>query len=128
MPIVIVIVATAMSWWSAKTESAVEQHVRDEVLELIPLIRDNPEIVNRMVVDPVLSGPVGKTLSKVSLVWSGNKKDLLVTVTTGDDPNYGDGTATHVAIVDVGEYDTVSLRILCDGKNSPMYIAGIWTP
>ena len=128
MPIVIVIVATAMSWWSAKTESAVEQHVRDEVLELIPLIRDNPEIVNRMVVDPVLSGPVGKALSEVSLVWSGNKKDLLVTVTTGDDPNYGDGTATHVAIVDVGEYDTVSLRILCDGKNSPMYIAGIWTP
>ena len=128
MPIVIVIAATTMSWWSAKTESAVEQHVRDEVLELIPLIRNNPEIVNRMVVDPVLSGPVGKTLSEVSLVWSGNKKDLIVTVTTGDDPNYGDGTATHIAIVDVGEYDTVSLRILCDGKNSPMYIAGIWTP
>lgn len=128
MPIIIVIAAAAMSWWSAKTESAVEQHVRDEVLELIPLIRNNPEIVNKIVVDPVLSGPVGKTLSEVSRVWSGNKKDLLVTVTTGDDPIYGDGTATHVAIVDVGEHDIVRLRILCDGKNSPMFIAGIWTP
>ncbi len=128
MPIVIVIAAAAMSWWSAKTAGAVELHVRNEVIELIPLIRNNPEIVDKMVVNPILSEPVSKTLSEMSSGWSGDKKDLLVTVTTGDDPNYGDGTATHVAIVDVGNRNPVGLRILCDGKNAPMFIMGVWTP
>jgi hypothetical protein len=128
MPLIIVIAAAAMSWWSAKTASAVERHVRNEVIELIPLVQNNPEIVDNMVIDPVLCAPVSKALTEVSMGWSGDKNDLFVTVTTGDDPVFGDGTATHVAIVGVGERSAVGLRILCKDKNSPMIIAGIWTP
>jgi len=128
MPIIIVIAAAAMSWWSAKSASAVELHVRNEVIELVPLIRKNPEIINKIIVDPVLCGPVNKALSEVSLVWSREKKDLLVTVTTGDNPNYGDGAATHIVIVNVGEHNMVGLRVFCEGENSPMFIAGVWTP
>jgi len=126
-PVIILLVAAGISWWSAKKESALEQHVRNEVIELIPLVRKNPTVIERMVVDPVLWSPVEKSLSEISINWSGNSKDLVVTVTTGDDPNYGDGTATHVAMVDVGNQTTVGLRILCGGANEPLYIAGVWT-
>jgi hypothetical protein len=117
-----------MAWWSARVSSAVEQHVRDEVLQLIPQVQSNPEIVSEFVVNPVLLEPVSKTFSDISRAWSGDKKDLRVTVSTGDDPNYGDGTATHVAIVGIGEHTRFGLRILCDSKDSPMFIAGVWTP
>ena len=128
MPIIIIVAAAAMAWWSARVSSAVEQHVRDEVLQLIPQIQSNPEIVSEFVVNPVLLEPVSKTFSDISRAWSGDKKDLRVTVSTGDDPNYGDGTATRVAIVGIGEHTRFGLRILCDSKDSPMFIAGIWTP
>ena len=88
MPVVILVVAAGVSWWSAKQKSAVEQHVRNEVIQLIPLVRNNPAIIERMVIDQALCSPVEKSLSAISSVWSGNRKDLLVTVTTGDDPNY----------------------------------------
>jgi len=128
LPIIIVVAASAMSWWSSKTASATVQHVRNEVIELIPMIRNNPKVVDTLVIDPVLFTIVSKTLSEASLGWSGNKEDLTVVVTVGDDPDFGDGSATHVAIIDVGKHQTIGLRILCDDKDSPVYIAGIWTP
>ena len=51
---IILLVGAGVSWWSARATNAVEQHVRHEVIELIPLVRDNPSIIERMVVDPVL--------------------------------------------------------------------------
>ena len=128
MPIIILVAAATVAWWSARVSSAVEQHVRDEVLQLIPQIQSNPEIVSEFVVNPVLLEPVSKTFSDISRVWSGDKKYLRVTVSTGDDPNYGEGTATHVAIVSIGERARFGLRILCDSRDSPIFIAGIWTP
>ena len=128
VPVIILLVGAGVSWWSARATNAVEQHVRHEVIELIPLVRDNPSIIERMVVDPVLYIPVGKSLVAVTTAWSGNKKDLTVTVTTGDDPTYGDGSATHVALVGVAGTPVLGLRILCDGAHEPMLIAGVWTP
>jgi hypothetical protein len=128
MPVIILLAAAGISWWSAKTESAVVQHIRDEVIELIPLVRENPTVIERMVIDPILYTPVGNSLAKLSEQWSGNKNDLFVSVTTGDDPKYGDGTATHVALVGTGEQLVVGLRIVCGGADEPMYIAGVWTP
>jgi len=127
MPVVILVAASGVSWWSAKQKSAVEQHVRNEVIQLIPLVRNNPAVIGRMVINQALCSPVENSLSAISSVWSGNRKDLLVTVTTGDDPNYGDGTATHVALVDVGNLPTVGLRIVCGGADEPVFIAGVWT-
>ena len=127
MPAVILVAAAGVSWWSAKQKGAVEQHVRNEVVQLIPLVRNNPAVIERMVIDQALCSSVEKSLSAISSVWSGNRKDLLITVTTGDDPNYGDGTATHVALVGVDNLPTVGLRILCSGAGEPMFIAGVWT-
>ncbi|MDP7008065.1 MAG: hypothetical protein QGI78_00675 [Phycisphaerales bacterium] len=128
MPVVVLLVAGFLSWWSAKTASGVEQHVRNEVFELIPLVQNNPTVVNKMVIDPVLRDLVEQSFSTLSTVWSGNKGDLHVTVTTGDDPQYGDGSATHVAVVAVKKQPVVGIRIVCDGKDEPMYIAGVWSP
>ncbi len=128
MPVLIVLGAICVSWWSARTAGAVEQYVRAEVIELIPMVRDNPDIIERMVVDPVLYTPVSKSIEAVSSVWSGNNKDLSVRVTSGDDPRYGDGTATHVALVDIDGTSVLGLRVLCDGPGKPMLIAGVWTP
>ena len=127
MPVLILVVAAGVSWWSAKQEGATEQHVRSEVIQLIPIVRNNPSVIERMVVNEALYLPVEKSLLAISSIWSGNRSDLHVTVTVGDDPNYGDGTATHVALVDVGSLPTVGLRILCSGADKPMYIAGVWT-
>lgn len=127
MPVIVLIAAAGISWWSAKTESAVEQHIRNGVIELIPLAQENPAIVKKMIVDPILFSPVGNSLAKLSEQWSGNKDDLFVSVTTGDDPTYGDGTATHVALVGTGENLVVGLRIVCKGAGKPMFIAGVWT-
>ena len=128
MPVLIVLAAICVSWWSARTASAVEQYVRDEVIELIPMVLDNPDIVERMVVNPALYTPVSNSIVAMSSVWSGNKKDLSVKVTSGDDPRYGDGSATHVALVDINGIPVLGLRVLCHGTGEPMLIAGVWTP
>jgi len=127
-PVLIVLAAICVSWWSARTASVVEQYVRDKVIDLIPMVLDNPDIVERVVVNPVLYMPVSSSIVAVSSVWSGNKKDLSVKVTSGDDSRYGDGTATHVAIVDINGIPVLGLRVLCNGTGEPMLIAGVWTP
>jgi hypothetical protein len=128
LPAIILLAGATISWWSARTASAVEQHIRNEVIELIPLVHENPNIIEQVVINPVLCTPISTSLAAVSLEWTSNKNGFSVTVTTGDDPNYGDGSATHVALVGVGGRPVLGLRILCNGATDPMFIAGVWTP
>ena len=92
------------------------------------MVQVSPGDIEKMVIDPILSKQVGTSLTAVSELWSRNKDELSVTVTTGDDPKYGDGSATHVAIVGVGGKAVLGLRLLYGGTKEPMRIAGVWTP
>jgi hypothetical protein len=48
-------------------------------------------------------------------------------VTDGDDDEYGDGTATHVAVFHINEEKIAGLRIICNSDTGPLVIAGAWT-
>ena len=52
---------------------------------------------------------------------------VVVVVSDGDSDFYGDGTATHVASLEVGQQVIGGLRIVCMGKEEPLRIAGVFT-
>ena len=54
-----------------------------------------------------------------------NKK-VVVVVTDGDSLTYGDGSATHVALLEVDHEPIAGLRIICVSETDPLIIAGVF--
>ena len=53
---------------------------------------------------------------------------LVVDVRSGDDPQFGDGSATHTAMIRVRDRDTLGLRIVHQDQGGDLGIVGIWWP
>jgi hypothetical protein len=119
--------AGSVSWWSSKEESSVSSHVQSEVIKLVPLFHVDPSFINDIIINPIIEPTLANSLSAV---YSKSKEvgvDFAVVVTDGDDDEYGDGTATHVAVFHINEEKIAGLRIICNSDTGPLVIAGAWT-
>lgn len=125
--VIILAFAGCISWWSAKSESKVTHHIQSEVSKLIPRFVSDPTSIQRFVVDPILEPILASTLR--SVVFESNKlnQSLVVVVTNGDDDSFGDGTATHVALLEVDHHPIAGLRIICESESDPLLIAGVFS-
>ncbi len=123
--VLILIIAAGFAWWSAKTESSVSNHVQQEVAKLVPLFKNNPNVIESVVVDDVLQPTLADSLEQVWLK-SSKSGGFRVLVTEGDDEQYGDGTATHVALFQIDTETVVGLRIICLSDTDPLLITGAW--
>ncbi|MGY8753080.1 MAG: hypothetical protein ACKVIO_04210 [Phycisphaerales bacterium] len=122
----ILVFAASVSWWSAKQESGVAQHVQQEVVRLVPLFQSNPSYLSNVVENQVIEPTLANSLSRVCAKSIELGVDIAVVVTTGDDKEYGDGTATHVAVFKVDKERVASLRIVCHSDTDPLLITGAW--
>ena len=119
--------AAAISWWSAKKDAGVVHHVQNEVTKLVPLFVSDPTSLNGFVVDPVLEPLLTSSLERLLTESAQQHQDIVVVVTDGDDESYGDGTATHVALLRVNDQPVAGLRIICSSETDSLLIAGVFT-
>ncbi|MDP7004641.1 MAG: hypothetical protein QF718_00310 [Phycisphaerales bacterium] len=125
--LVILGVAGFISWWSSKNEAGVTHHIQDEVTKLVPLFAEDPSSINAFVVDPILQPILVSSLQLAINESKHQHQDIVVVVTGGDNASYGDGTATHVATLNINHHSVVGLRIVCSSKTDPILIAGVFS-
>ena len=123
----ILVVAGGVSWWSARSETGVAYHIQTEVTKLVPRFVSNPSSIKRFIVDPILEPILASSLQDVVYESTKLNQSFVVVVTSGDDVSYGDGTATHVAVLEVNHHPIAGLRIICETETDPLLIAGVFS-
>jgi hypothetical protein len=98
----------------------------DEVTKLVPKFHKSPSIITEVVVDPILEPLVAKSLQLVYDNSITSDSDYSVVVTSGDNEDYGDGTATHVAVFKINKKPIAGLRVICLSNTDPVLIAGVF--
>ena len=93
--------------------------------KLVPQYQTNPSIIRALVVNPVLEPMLASSLSYI-YEESVDNHEVRVVVTRGDNKQFGDGTATHVAMFQVDNTPVAGLRIICKHDGDPLLIAGIF--
>ncbi len=116
-----------VSWWSARNEAQVVHHIQNEVAKLVPKFISDPTSIESIVVDPILEPILASTLQQAFSTSSELHQKIVVTVVDGDDSLYGDGSATHVAFLQINEQPIAGLRIICKSTSDPLLIAGVFT-
>jgi hypothetical protein len=123
---VVLLFAGAVSWWSAKNESGVTQHIQKEVSLLVPNYVKNPKSLQGVVVDPLLEPALATTIQRVFDYSVAQQQSVVVVVTEGDSLLYGDGSATHTALLEVDQQVVGGLRIVCFSEFEPVLVAGVF--
>ena len=124
--VVIVVFAAGVAWWSSRTEARVSTHIKEEVSKLVPRFPSSPSIISSVVIDPVLEPLLATYLEFVYINSIDNNVGYDVVVTSGDNEEYGDGTATHIAVFQINKKSVAGLRIICSSDTDPLKIAGIF--
>jgi hypothetical protein len=124
---VVLLFAGSVSWWSSKNEAGVAHHIQEEVLQLVPRFAENPNVIEAVVIDPLLQSILATTLQRA--LWQADAQgvSIVVVVSDGDSDFYGDGTATHVASLEVGQQVIGGLRVVCVGEEDPLRITGVFS-
>ena len=124
--IIILVLAGLISWWSARSEERVVHHIQEEVSKLVPRFISDPTSLQQFVVDPILEPILALSLQHVVLTSTQKNKKVVVVVTDGDSLTYGDGSATHVALLEVDHEPIAGLRIICVSETDSLIIAGVF--
>ncbi len=124
--LVVLVFAATISWWSAKKDSRVVNHIQNEMVKLVPRFASNPTSLHGFVVDPVLEPILSTTLQNVVRESSFQNRGIEIIVTSGDNKAYGDGTATHVALLNINDRPIVGLRIIFTPETDRLQIAGVF--
>lgn len=125
--LLILVVASLVSWWSSKNEARVTKHIEEEVTRLVPRFISNPESLQSFVIDPALEPILASSLQNAVIESLLLNQKIVVIVTFGDDDEFGDGTATHVAMLEVDHKPIASLRIICKSESDPLLISGVFS-
>ncbi len=123
--LIIIVVGASVAWWSSHSASRITKHIQTEVAKLVPQYHVNPAAVLPLLADPVLEPMLASSLSYL-YNESIDNHTYRVVVTRGDDKEFGDGTATHVAVFQLDNTPVTGLRIICENDGDPLRIAGIY--
>ena len=123
--LIIIIVGASIAWWSSHTASSMSKYIQNEVSKLIPQYLSNWSVIRPLLVDQILDPMLASSLSYIYEEARGNH-EYRVVVTRGDNKEFGDGTATHVAMFQVDQTPVAGLRIICENDGDPLRIAGIF--
>ena len=123
--LIIIIVGASIAWWSSHSASSMSKHIQNEVTKLVPQYHVNPSVIRPLLVDSILEPMLASSLSYIYKETRGNR-EYRVVVTRGDNKEFGDGTATHVAMFQVDQAPVTNLRIICKNDGDPLRIAGIF--
>lgn len=124
--IVTIFFASGIAWWSSHAASSVSKHVQNEVSKLVPRFHSDPATIRPLVLDPALEPSLASSLAQL-YEKSIEHQGFRVVVTRGDNKEFGDGTATHVAVFQIDETPVTGLRIICRKEGDPLLIAGVFS-
>jgi hypothetical protein len=128
MPLLIVAVALAIFIWSRQSE---ERHLQD----VEEATRDLCDALYHSHVDaplPELARQMGVTRSiadRIQLEFNDaqDRKDISATVRAGDTaPPFGDGRATHHAVIFINHQPRLGLRLIHHGEARNVVVLGYW--
>ncbi len=129
MPLIILAAAAAVAVWGARTESRRTDDVRQYVLAICQDIANRRDPTSRLGrLDPIVAKPMVDFLRVALSELPPGLEGLEIHVRSGDDPEFGDGSATHTAMIRVKDRDTLGLRIVHQDQGGDLGIVGIWWP
>ena len=124
--ITIIAIAAGIAWWSSHTATSMSKHVQNEVAKLVPRFHSDPSTIHSLVLDPALEPSLASSLAHI-YKKSLDRHTFRVVVTRGDSKEFGDGTATHVAMFQIDEKPVTGLRIIYKRDGDPLLITGIFS-
>lgn len=127
-PLVIVLVAGAIAWWAAQRETS---HMREVEQMVLRLCRDSGagrDVADSMTTESkVVAAQLAKRIREICPTLD-DAMAVEVRVVSGDPSNAGSnhfiGTATHTAIIHIGDVDLLGLRINHQGDPGKIVILG----
>jgi len=129
VPLIILAAAAAVAVWGTRNESRRTDDVRQYVLAICQDIANRRAPTSRLGrLDPIVAKPMVDFLRVALSELPPGLEGLEIHVRSGDDPEFGDGSATHTAMIRVRDQDTLGLRIVHQDQGGDLGIVGIWWP
>ena len=129
VPLIILAAAAAVAVWGTRNESRRTDDVRQYVLAICQDIANRRDPTSRLGrLDPIVAKPMVDFLRVALSELPPGLEGLEIHVRSGDDPEFGDGSATHTAMIRVRDRDTLALRIVHQDQGGDLGIVGIWWP
>ena len=129
MPLIILAAAAAVAVWGTRNESRRTNDVRQYVQAICQDIANRRDPTSRLGrLDPIVAKPMVDFLRVALSELPPGLEGLEIHVRSGDDPEFGDGSATHTAMIRVRDRDTLGLRIVHQDQGGDLGIVGIWWP
>ena len=129
VPLIILAAAAVVAVWGARNESRRTDDVRQYVLAICQDIANRRDPTSRLGrLDPIVAKPMVDFLRVALCELPPGLEGLEIHVRSGDDPEFGDGSATHTAMIRVRDRDTLGLRIVHQDQGGDLGIVGIWWP
>lgn len=129
LPLIILAAAAAFAVWGTQRESERTADIHEfvhAVCQDIASQRDPAARLGRL--DPFVAKQMVDFLRVALNDLAPSLDGLVVDVRSGDDPEFGDGSATHTAMIRVRDRDTLGLRIVHQDQGGDLGIVGIWWP
>ncbi len=129
VPLIVLAAAAAVAVWGTRNESRRTDDVRQYVLAICQDIANRRDPTSRLGrLDPIVAKPMVDFLRVALSELPPGLEGLEIHVRSGDDPEFGDGSATHTAMIRVKDRDTLGLRIVHQDEGGDPGIVGIWWP
>ena len=129
VPLIILAAAAAVAVWGTRNESRRTNDVRQYVQAICQDIANRRDPTSRLGrLDPIVAKPMVDFLRVALSELPPGLEGLEIHVRSGDDPEFGDGSATHTAMIRVRDRDTLGLRIVHQDQGGDLGIVGIWWP
>ncbi len=113
MPLIILAAAALVGWWASQKEMRRMSDIRSFVLLLVqPGAEGDPDTGALSAAEPLLPPGLGGSLRMLRSDLLANNQSAVVDVRPGDTDRYGDGTATHTAVIMVEGRARLGLRIV----------------
>lgn len=127
MPLLILLAALVVMYWGSQRSGRMIGEIQRYVQQLA-----DDAAAGRIILDR-LNNPnalvAGQTAAAMKEAWAPAMiVSREVVVTAGDNPQFGDGTATHNVMLRVNGRDVLGLRIHHNEEGKPIEILGYWRP
>lgn len=129
VPLIILAAAAAFAVWGTQRESERTADIHEfvhAVCQDIANQRDPAARLGRL--EPLLAKQMVDFLRVALNDLPTTLDGLVIDVRSGDHPQFGDGLATHTAMIRIRDRDTLGLRIVHQDQGGDLGIVGIWWP
>ena len=129
VPLIILAAAAAVAVWGTQRESERTEDIRQFVQAICQDIANQRDPAARLGrLDPFVAKQMVDSLRDALNDLPPSLDGLVIDVRSGDDPQFGDGSATHTAMIRVRRRDTLGVRIVHPDQGGDLVIIGLWWP